>query len=73
MGAINKGNVFGSQFHPEKSGLQGLSILQAFLDPSTGASEPKTDMQGPRGLAKVPHRACTAAQLRGADADSNWR
>ncbi|MBI5720028.1 MAG: imidazole glycerol phosphate synthase subunit HisH [Burkholderiales bacterium] len=29
--AIGKGRIFGTQFHPEKSGAAGLKILQAFL------------------------------------------
>ncbi|MBR4953464.1 MAG: imidazole glycerol phosphate synthase subunit HisH, partial [Oscillospiraceae bacterium] len=28
--AVAKGNVFGCQFHPEKSGSVGLGILKAF-------------------------------------------
>jgi len=31
-GAIRRGNVMGTQFHPEKSGDVGLSILQAFVE-----------------------------------------
>ncbi len=30
--AVQKGNVFGCQFHPEKSGDVGLKILKAFLE-----------------------------------------
>ena len=30
--AVQKGNVYGCQFHPEKSGKTGLAILRAFVD-----------------------------------------
>jgi len=31
IGAVEKENVFATQFHPEKSGAAGLSVLKAFL------------------------------------------
>lgn len=31
-GAVQNGNVFGCQFHPEKSGNHGLEILKAFVE-----------------------------------------
>jgi imidazole glycerol-phosphate synthase len=32
VGAVAKGNILATQFHPEKSGLAGLRVLKAFLD-----------------------------------------
>ena len=31
-GAVKNGKVYGTQFHPEKSGTTGLNILRAFLE-----------------------------------------
>ena len=42
VSSVRKGNVFGTQFHPEKSGEAGLRILDAWLRESEGTlvSEP---------------------------------
>ena len=31
-GIVRKGNVIGTQFHPEKSGEDGLKILKYFVE-----------------------------------------
>ena len=32
VGALGRGNVFATQFHPEKSGAAGLRVIKAFLE-----------------------------------------
>lgn len=39
VGAVAKGNVLVTQFHPEKSGVAGLRVIKAFLD-GVGKSAP---------------------------------
>ncbi|KAK4221512.1 hypothetical protein QBC38DRAFT_125625 [Podospora fimiseda] len=38
VGGVAKGNVFATQFHPEKSGVAGLRVIRAFLDGSGAAA-----------------------------------
>ncbi|GAA6037974.1 hypothetical protein JCM8097_009517 [Rhodosporidiobolus ruineniae] len=49
VSSVQKGNVFGTQFHPEKSGKAGLALLKAWLESTdegkevvdTSAKEPR--------------------------------
>ncbi|KAK0721055.1 hypothetical protein B0H67DRAFT_578032 [Lasiosphaeris hirsuta] len=55
VGAVAKGNILATQFHPEKSGVAGLRVLRAFLDGS-----------GAKALASNPPQAASdggAAEL----------
>ncbi|KDQ63468.1 hypothetical protein JAAARDRAFT_29487 [Jaapia argillacea MUCL 33604] len=48
--SVRRGNVFGTQFHPEKSGLAGLKILDTWLRKSEDARAyaPTTHRRSPR-------------------------
>ncbi|KAK4050935.1 Histidine biosynthesis bifunctional protein hisB [Microbotryomycetes sp. JL221] len=39
VSSVQKGNVFGTQFHPEKSGQAGLNVLKAWLDKTSSKLE----------------------------------
>ncbi len=51
VSAIQKGNIIATQFHPEKSGRQGLLLLKNFLDLSAISVKPPRTVQTTR-LAK---------------------
>ncbi len=46
VGAIGKGNVFATQFHPEKSGAAGLRVIKAFLEGRTWSNSPAQSIPG---------------------------
>lgn len=52
VGALARGNVYATQFHPEKSGAAGMRTLRAFLDGSGARSLGRpaaVDAASPRG------------------------
>lgn len=57
IGAVAKGKLFATQFHPEKSGVAGLRAIKAFLDQDATATYPQ-----PSGLG------VDASTLRAEDA-----
>jgi imidazole glycerol-phosphate synthase len=46
VGAIGRGNVFATQFHPEKSGAAGLRVIKAFLEGRTWEDVPTSASSG---------------------------
>lgn len=46
IGAISRGNIFGAQFHPEKSGVAGLRAIRAFLNGDQFQSLPQALVTG---------------------------
>ena len=57
VGAIAKGNIFATQFHPEKSGPAGVRVLKAFLNhnrlaPLSGAVTGLAEEAGRGGLTR---------------------
>lgn len=51
VSAVQRGNVIGTQYHPEKSGAAGLELLKNFMDSSAAAHHPITVQESTR-LAK---------------------
>lgn len=51
VGAVAKGNILATQFHPEKSGAAGLRTIRAFLDGS-GAKDLGTAVEGSTSSTK---------------------
>jgi imidazole glycerol phosphate synthase glutamine amidotransferase subunit len=51
VSAVQRGQVIGTQYHPEKSGAAGLCLLRNFMDATTAGSDP-IRIGGPTRLAK---------------------
>ncbi|OPB44100.1 Imidazole glycerol phosphate synthase hisHF [Trichoderma guizhouense] len=53
IGAIAKGNIYATQFHPEKSGVAGLRTIKAFL---TGSGAQNLGADLPSDVASAAHK-----------------
>jgi len=67
VGAVAKGNVFATQFHPEKSGVAGLRVIRAFLD-GTGAKTLGQEVNGPPPTRGLTRRIIACLDVRTNDA-----
>lgn len=54
VGAVARGNVLATQFHPEKSGVAGLRVIKAFLDGTGAATLGKPDLSLATSQAVTP-------------------
>lgn len=52
VGAVAKGNILLTQFHPEKSGVAGLRVLKSFLDQTSAGPVPATPQTSNQGLTR---------------------
>ncbi len=53
VSSIKKGNIIATQFHPEKSGRDGLRVLQNFLDAGVHKTLPPTATGGTRLARRI--------------------
>jgi len=52
ISSVRNGNIYATQFHPEKSGAAGLQILNDFVDPLSTSERQQPQTADPRGLAR---------------------
>ena len=67
IGAIGKGKVFATQFHPEKSGEAGLRVIRAFLDGRTFDTL-AADQESPLTSLGLTRRVIACLDVRANDA-----
>ncbi|KAI1442697.1 imidazole glycerol phosphate synthase HisHF [Annulohypoxylon stygium] len=63
VGAVAKGNILATQFHPEKSGVAGLRVIKAFLTGS-GAKTVGQDIAGPAPTGGLTRRVIACLDVR---------
>ncbi|KAI0472657.1 putative bifunctional histidine biosynthesis protein hishf [Xylariaceae sp. FL0804] len=63
VGAVAKGNIVATQFHPEKSGVAGLRVIRAFLD-GTGERTLGQEVHGPAPTGGLTRRVIACLDVR---------
>ncbi|KAG6002923.1 hypothetical protein E4U43_001007 [Claviceps pusilla] len=61
VGAVAKGNIYATQFHPEKSGVAGLRTIRAFLTGDGAAALAATSTNSSTDYTTAAHPAEAAA------------
>ncbi|TFK30327.1 imidazoleglycerol phosphate synthase [Coprinopsis marcescibilis] len=70
MSSVRKGNVFGTQFHPEKSGAAGLALIDSWLK-SSGTGQVSTPSTSLRKLQPKPKHLLTKRIIACMDVRAN--
>lgn len=69
VSAVQKGNVVATQFHPEKSGEEGLGLIRSFLDRSAiGLTDPFFARGAPEAECRLAKRIIACLDVRSNDA-----
>ncbi|KAI0855249.1 putative bifunctional histidine biosynthesis protein hishf [Xylaria cubensis] len=63
VGAVAKGNVLATQFHPEKSGVAGLRVLKSFLT-GEGQKTLGQEVKGPASTGGLTRRVIACLDVR---------
>ncbi|KAI1332655.1 putative bifunctional histidine biosynthesis protein hishf [Xylariaceae sp. FL0255] len=63
VGAVARGNVLATQFHPEKSGVAGLRVIKSFLD-GMGERTLGTEVAGPVPTGGLTRRVIACLDVR---------
>ncbi|KAI1112984.1 putative bifunctional histidine biosynthesis protein hishf [Nemania sp. NC0429] len=63
VGAVARGNVLATQFHPEKSGVAGLRVLRSFLS-GEGEKTLGRDLAGPAPTGGLTRRVIACLDVR---------
>ncbi|KAI8953575.1 putative bifunctional histidine biosynthesis protein hishf [Xylaria longipes] len=63
VGAVAKGNVLATQFHPEKSGVAGLRVLKSFLT-GEGQEMLGQEVKGPASTGGLTRRVIACLDVR---------
>jgi glutamine amidotransferase/cyclase len=68
ISSVQKGKVCASQFHPEKSGANGLAMLSGFLAMATAADVPACNSTPCEGRTQLAKRIIACLDVRANDA-----